>query len=312
MSDKKLFLLDAYALIYRAYYAFIRAPRINSKGLNTSAMFGFVNTLEEVLRKESPSHIAVVFDPKGGTFRNEMYKEYKAHREETPEDIRLAVPIIKDIVKAYNIPVIEVAGYEADDVIGTLAKMAVAKDFEVFMMTPDKDYAQLVEDRIWMYRPGRGGGGAEVLGIPEVQEKFGVETPDQVIDILGLMGDKADNIPGCPGIGEKTAMKLIGQFGSIDGIYEKIDQLKGKQKEKLIDNKEQVALSRELATIKIDVPVEFDEEALIMCESNKEALRALFEQLEFRTMAERDTCESGTQTTNHGARVSLWRHCSIK
>lgn len=287
MSQKKLFLLDAYALIYRAYYAFIRAPRINSKGMNTSAVFGFVNTLEEVLRKEKPSHIAVVFDPKGGTFRNEMYKEYKAHREETPEDIRLAVPIIKDIVQAYNIPVIEVPGFEADDVIGTLSKMAVSNDFEVFMMTPDKDYAQLVEDKIWMYRPGRGGGGADVLGIPEVQEKFGVETPDQVIDILGLMGDKADNIPGCPGIGEKTAMKLIGQFGSIEGIYEQIDQLKGKQKEKLIDNKEQVELSRVLATIKIDVPVEFDEKALEKCEANREALRAIFEQLEFRTMAER-------------------------
>lgn len=287
MSDKKLFLLDAYALIYRAYYAFIRAPRINSKGLNTSAVFGFVNTLEELLRKESPTHIAVVFDPKGPTFRHEMYTPYKAHREATPEDIRLAIPIIKDIIKAYNIPVIEVAGYEADDVIGTLSKKGAEAGYEIYMMTPDKDYAQLVQHNVWMYRPSRAGKGVDILGIPEVKEKFGIETPEQVIDILGLMGDAADNIPGCPGVGEKTAMKLIAEYGSIDGIYENIDQLKGKQKEKLVDNKEQVLLSRVLATIKIDVPVEFNEKALMMDEPDKQKLRLLFEELEFRTMAER-------------------------
>lgn len=287
MSNKKLFLLDAYALIYRAYYAFIRAPRINSKGLNTSAVFGFVNTLEDLLRKETPTHIAVVFDPKGPTFRHEMYTPYKAHREATPEDIRLAIPIIKDIIKAYNIPVIEVAGYEADDVIGTLSKKGAEAGFQVYMMTPDKDYAQLVQENVWMYRPSRAGKGVDLLGVDEVKEKFGIETPDQVIDILGLMGDAADNIPGCPGVGEKTAAKLIAEYATIDGIYENIEKLKGKQKEKLIDNKEQVLLSRVLATIKIDVPVEFDEKSLMMATPDTSKLRLLFEELEFRTMAER-------------------------
>jgi len=285
--EKKLFLLDAYALIFRAYYAFISNPMVNSKGLPTSTVFGFTLALEEILRKESPSHIAVVFDPPGPTFRHEMFPEYKANRDATPEDIVLAVPYIKQLVEGFNIPVIEEAGYEADDVIGTLAKQAEKKGFEVYMMTPDKDFAQLVSEQIFMYKPGRGGGGAEVLGLSEVREKFLVERADQIIDYLALMGDSADNIPGAKGIGEKTAQKLIGQFGSVEGVYENINELKGKQKENIENSREQVMLSKELATISLDVPIQFDPADLKRKELNRDQLTELFNELEFKNIAER-------------------------
>lgn len=228
----KLFLIDAYALIYRSYYAFIKNPRINSKGMNTSAIMGFCNTLHEVLQKERPTYIGVAFDPHGPTFRNEAFEQYKAQREETPEDIRKAVPIIKDILAAMHIPVLEVEGYEADDVVGTLAKKADSEGVETFMLTPDKDYGQLVGGNIKMFRP-RHGGGYETLDAEGIKEKYGISSPDQVIDLLGLMGDAADNIPGCPGVGEKTAIKLINQFGSIDALLHHTDELKGALKKKL-------------------------------------------------------------------------------
>lgn len=281
---KKLFLIDAYAIIYRAYYAFIRNPRINSKGLNTSAIFGFINTLEDVLKREKPTHIAVAFDPKGKTFRHEAYELYKAQREATPEDIRLAVPIIKKLIKAYNIPVLEVSGYEADDVIGTMAKMAEKEGFEVYMLTPDKDYGQLVSDHIFMYRP-KHTGGFEIMGPKEVREKYDLDSHDQVIDLLGLMGDASDNIPGCPGVGEKTAVKLLKEFGSIDALLQRTDELKGALKSKIEENKEQIIFSRFLATIKIDVPVEFNEASLIIEPRNEAELKAQFDELEFRTMS---------------------------
>lgn len=281
---KKLFLIDAYAIIYRAYYAFIRNPRINSKGLNTSAIFGFVNTLEDVLKREKPTHIAVAFDPKGKTFRHEAYDQYKAQREATPEDIRLAVPIIKDLIKAYNIPALEIPGYEADDVIGTMAKKAEQAGFEVFMLTPDKDYGQLVSDHIFMYRP-KHTGGFEVMGPEEVKAKYELHSHEQVIDLLGLMGDSSDNIPGCPGVGEKTAVKLLKEFGSIDALLERTNELKGALKTKIEENKEQIIFSRFLATIKIDVPIDFDEKSLELEPRNETDLRALFDELEFRTMS---------------------------
>lgn len=281
---KKLFLIDAYAIIYRSYYAFIRNPRFNSKGLNTSAIFGFVNTLEDVLKREKPTHIAVAFDPKGKTFRHEAYEKYKAQREATPEDIRLAVPIIKKLIHAYNIPALEVAGYEADDVIGTMAKKAEENGFEVFMLTPDKDYGQLVSDHIFMYRP-KHTGGFEVMGPDEVKNKYELDSHDQVIDLLGLMGDASDNIPGCPGVGEKTAVKLLKEFGSIDALLLRTAELKGALKEKIETNKEQIIFSRFLATIKTDVPVEFNEKSLELEPRNEPELRALFDELEFRTMS---------------------------
>jgi len=281
---KKLFLFDAYAIIYRAYYAFIRNPRVNSKGLNTSAIFGFINTLEDVLKREKPSHIAVAFDPKGNTFRHDAYEQYKAQREATPEDIRLAVPIIKDLVRAYNIPVLEVPGYEADDVIGTIAKLAEKEGFDVFMLTPDKDYGQLVSDHIFMYRP-KHTGGFEIMGPEEIKAKYELNSHEQVIDLLGLMGDTADNIPGCPGVGEKTAVKLLQQFGSIDELLTRTDELKGALKTKIEENKEQIIFSRFLATIKIDVPITFDENNLLLEPRNEVALRNLFDELEFRTMS---------------------------
>lgn len=287
MADKKLFLLDAYALIFRAYYAFIRNPRVTTKGLNTSAIYGFTNSLDELLRKENPNYIGVVFDPPGPNFRHEMYKEYKANRDATPEDIKLAVPYIKSILDAYNIPVIEVAGFEADDVIGTLANKAAKEGFDVFMMTPDKDFGQLVQDKVHMYKPAKGGADAEVWGVDEIKERFDLTDPKQVIDILALMGDSADNIPGCPGIGEKTAMKLIKQYGSVDGIYEHIHELKGKQKENLENFKEQVYLSYDLAVIKIDVPVDFDPKGLMKDDLDPQKLATLFEELEFRNMKNR-------------------------
>ena len=281
---KKLFLIDAYAIIYRAYYAFIRNPRFNSKGLNTSAIFGFINTLEDVLKREKPTHIAVAFDPSGKTFRHEAYELYKAQRESTPEDIRLAVPIIKELIKAYNIPVLEVQGFEADDVIGTVAKQAEQAGFEVFMVTPDKDYGQLVSDHIFMYRP-KHTGGFETMGPAEVKAKYDLDSHEQVIDLLGLMGDASDNIPGCPGVGEKTAVKLLKEFGSIDALLLRTDELKGALKTKIEANKEQIVFSRFLATIKIDVPIAFDEKSLELEPRNEPELRALFDELEFRTMS---------------------------
>ena len=283
----KLFLLDAYALIYRAYYALIKSPRVNSKGLNTSAIMGFVNTLEEVLTKENPTHIGVAFDPAGPTFRHEAYSEYKAQREETPEAIRLSVPYIKQILEAYNIPILEVAGYEADDVIGTLAKKAGAMGIETYMMTPDKDYGQLVSSNVFMYRPKFGDKEFEVMGPDEVMNKYGLSSPLQVIDMLGLMGDAADNIPGCPGVGEKTAVKLISQYGSIENLLEHKGELKGALKTKIETNEEGIVFSKFLATIKTDVPIELDMPLLERKKIDEQKLRSLFEELEFRTLINR-------------------------
>lgn len=284
---EKLFLLDAYALIYRAYYAFIKNPRINSKGFNTSAILGFVNTLEEVLRKENPTHIGIAFDPSGPTFRHEAYEAYKAQREETPEAIRQSVPVIKDIIRAYHIPILEIAGYEADDVIGTLATEAGKRGINTYMMTPDKDYGQLVGEHVFMYRPKYGDKDFEVMGVEEVKAKFDIQSPLQVIDMLGLMGDTADNIPGCPGVGEKTAQKLIAQFGSIENLLAHTDELKGAIKKKVEENKEQITFSKFLATIKTDVPITLDMEALKREEPDEEELRRLFEMLEFRSLIDR-------------------------
>lgn len=284
MIKNRLFLLDAYALIYRAYYAFIRFPRIDSKGRNTSAIFGFVNTLEDVLRNANPTHIAVGFDPAGHTFRHEEYIEYKAQREATPEDIKASIPYIKEIINAYNIPILEVPGYEADDVIGTIAKKMDRERFDVYMMTSDKDYGQLTEPSIYMYRPKYGGNDYEILNDKNIIEKYGIKNPSQVIDLLGLMGDSSDNIPGCPGIGEKTAIKLLDQFGTIENLLENTDQLKGAQKIRVEENKEQILISKYLATIKTDVPIEINENELILKEKNEEELKKIFEDLEFRTL----------------------------
>lgn len=270
----KLFLLDAYALIYRAYYAFIKSPRINSKGFNTSAVLGFVNTLEEVLKKENPTHIGVAFDPAGPTFRHEAYEQYKAQREETPEVIRLSVPIIKDIIRAYRIPILEVPGYEADDVIGTLATEAGKRGITTYMMTPDKDYGQLVGGNVFMYRP-KHTGGFEVMGIEEVKAKFDIQSPAQVIDMLGLMGDSSDNIPGCPGVGEKTAQKLIAQYGSIENLLSHSAELKGALKTKVETNRKMIEFSKFLATIKIDVPIALNMDELKREEPNEEELRKI-------------------------------------
>ena len=285
-STEKLFLLDAYALIYRAYYALIKNPRVNSKGFNTSAVFGFVNTLEEVLKKEQPTHIGVAFDPAGPTFRHEAYELYKAQREETPEVIRLSVPVIKDIIRAYRIPILEVAGYEADDVIGTLATEAGRRGITTYMMTPDKDYGQLVGGCVYMYRP-KHTGGFEKMGTEEVKAKFAISDTRQVIDMLGLMGDASDNIPGCPGVGEKTAQKLIAQFGSIENLLANTDQLKGALKTKVESNREQIGFSKFLATIKTDVPIELDMDALVREEPDADALRRIFDELEFRSLIDR-------------------------
>ena len=283
----KLFLLDAYALIYRAYYALIKNPRINSKGFNTSAVLGFVNTLEDVLKKEEPTHIGVAFDPSGPTFRHEAFEQYKAQREETPEVIRLSVPIIKDIIRAYRIPILEVSGYEADDVIGTLATEAGKRGITTYMMTPDKDYGQLVGENVFMYRPKYGDKEFEVMGVEEVKAKFNIESPLQVIDMLGLMGDSSDNIPGCPGVGEKTAQKLIAQFGSIENLLSHSNELKGALKTKVETNKEMIAFSKFLATIKTDVPIELNMDELKREAPDEEALRKIFEDMEFRTLMER-------------------------
>ena len=278
----KLFLIDAYALIYRSYYAFIKNPRINSKGVNTSAIFGFINSLEDVLKRENPTHIAVAFDPKGPTFRHEAFEQYKAQREETPEVIRQSVPIIKEIIEAYNIPILEVPRYEADDVIGTVSKQAEKEGFEVYMMTPDKDYGQLVSEHIFMYRP-KFGGDYEIMGVPEVLNKYGLTSTEQVIDLLGLMGDASDNIPGCPGVGEKTAQKLLTEFGSIENLLANTDKLKGAQKKKVEENAEQIRFSKFLATIKTDVPIKFDAARCIREKPNEERLTEIYTELEFRT-----------------------------
>ena len=282
----KMFLLDAYALIYRAYYAFIKNPRINSKGLNTSAIMGFVNTLNEVMTKENPTHLGVAFDPSGPTFRHIEFPEYKAQREACPEDIKTAVPIIKKILEAYRIPVLEVEGFEADDVIGTLATKAGMSGIETYMLTPDKDYGQLVGNNVFMYRP-RHNGGYEVMGTQEVIEKYGIDNTSQVIDLLGLMGDASDNIPGCPGVGEKTAVKLIKEFGSIESLLLNTDKLKGAQKKKVEENAEMIKMSKYLATIKTDVPIELDLDALQVKDANQQELEKLFEELEFKTFAKR-------------------------
>ena len=283
---EKLFLLDAYALIYRSYYAFINNPRMNSKGLNTSAIIGFCNTLNEVLTKETPTHIGVAFDPHGPTFRNEAFPAYKAQREATPEDIRTAVPIIKEILKGYRIPILQVDGYEADDVIGTLATQAGEKGIETYMLTPDKDYGQLVKNSVKIFRP-RHGGGYETLGEKEVTEKYDIESTDQVIDLLALMGDTADNFPGCPGVGEKTAAKLIKQFGSVSQLLERSQELKGALLKKVTEHVDDIKMSYFLATIKTDVPITLDMDALKLEEPNEDELNKIFTELEFKTFTNR-------------------------
>ena len=296
-KNKKLFLLDAFALIYRAYFAFANNHRINSKGLNTSAVLGFTNTLLEVLKKEKPSHIAVVFDTPEPTVRHVEFSEYKANREEMPDDLRLAIPYIIKVIEGFNIPVIGKPGYEADDVIGTLAKMAEKQGFTTYMMTPDKDYGQLVSENIFIYKPARLGNGVEVMGVAEVCKKWDIQNVDQLIDILGLMGDKVDNIPGIPGVGEKTAIQLVKDFGTIENLIENTDKLKGKLKEKVELNKEKAIQSKWLATIICDVPVEFDEVALQIEEPNREALQILFNELEFRRLAEQILGVNGNNTS---------------
>lgn len=287
MESKKLFLLDAYALIFRAYHALKYQPRITSKGMNTSAIFGFVNTLEEVLKKENPTHIAVCFDPAGKTFRHEMYEEYKAGREATPEDIKIAIPYIKDIIRAYRIPIVEVPGYEADDVIGTLARKSVGLGYDTYIMSPDKDLGQLVSETVKIFRPGIKGNPPEIRGIAEVCTIFGVNEPKQIIDLLALMGDKVDNIPGCPGVGEVTASKLILEFGSVENIIANTDKLKGALKKKIESNVESIRFSRTLTEIHTDAPIEINEEDLRRKEMDVEALRAIFNELEFRTLSHR-------------------------
>ena len=284
MSDsKRLFLVDAYALIFRGYYAFIKNPRVNSKGENTSAIMGFMNSLLDVIKRERPDHLAVCFDKGGSDVRNEMFADYKANRDETPEPILFAVPYIYKILEAMHIPIMVKQGFEADDVIGTLAKKAEKEGYQTFMVTPDKDFAQLGSENIFMYRPVFGGG-YETWGVEEVKAKFEVDDPLQVIDYLGMMGDSADNIPGLPGVGDKTAKKFIKQFGSMEGLLANTDQLKGKMKEKVEGAKELGLMSKELAKILLDVPVEFDAEDFEMSEPDTEAVKAIFEELEFRRL----------------------------
>lgn len=295
----KLFLIDAYALIYRSYYAFIKSPRINSKGLNTSAVMGFCNTLNEVLTKEKPTHIGVAFDH-GKTFRHDAFPEYKAQREETPEDIKLSVPLIKQVLEAMHIPILQVDGFEADDIIGTIATRFGADGIDTFMLTPDKDYGQLIGPNVFMYRP-RHGGGYEILGEKEVGEKYGIPTPAQVIDLLALMGDSADNFPGCPGVGEKTAAKLINQFGSIDNMLQHSDEIKGKLREKVENAVEDIKMSKFLATIRTDVPMQLDLDELKVEQPDETKLRAIFEELEFKTLINKflNKGESKPKTDNN-------------
>jgi len=305
MAEKKLFLLDGHALVYRAHYAFINRPLFNSKGINTSAITGFVRTLWDLMKNQKPTHIAVAFDISGPTFRNEMYPLYKANRDAQPEDITTALPYIENIIKAFNIPIVKLQGYEADDVIGTLSKQAEKEGFKVYMVTPDKDYAQLVSENIFMYKPARSGNGVEILGVNEILEKWDITKVDQVIDILGLQGDASDNIPGIPGIGAKTAVKLLKLYDSVEGLIANVDQLKGKQQEKVRDFADQGILSKKLATIDLEVPIKFDATKYIIDPINKEELSALFKDLEFRTLArqilgEGEGQEPGTQQNLFG------------
>ena len=282
MSEpKKLFLLDAYALIYRAHFAFTKNPRINSKGRNTSVPFGFTNTLLEVIQKQKPTHIGVAFDTAAKTFRDEIYKEYKANRQETPEDIRYGIPIVKDIIRGFNIPILEKDGYEADDLIGTLALKAHAQGFEVFMMTPDKDFGQIVREGVWLYKPAYMGNSVDILGPKEVCEKWDISNVDQVIDMLGLQGDSSDNIPGIPGFGPKTAAELLKLYGSVEGIIAHASELKGKKKELVEQHAELALLSKKLAAINIESPIEFSETDLAYKAPNIEKLKPIFEELEF-------------------------------
>ncbi|MFC5047304.1 DNA polymerase I [Aquimarina hainanensis] len=309
MSQNRLFLLDAYALIFRGYYALIKNPRINSKGQDTSAILGFTNSLFDVIKREKPDHLAVAFDKGGSKDRLEIFEEYKANRDETPEAIKIAVPIIQEILKALNIPIIELEGVEADDLIGTLAKQAEKEGYQTYMVTPDKDYAQLVSENIFMYRPARMGNGIEIWGIPEVQKKFDVERPEQVIDYLGMMGDAVDNIPGLPGVGDKTARKFIAQFGSMEALFENTDQLKGKMKEKVEANQELGLLSKKLATIITDCDVTFNAEACKLSEPDSDKVQEIFEELEFRRLKDQflkiffgnDNTKTNTNTTNKAA-----------
>jgi len=286
MSQKRLFLLDAYALIFRGYYAFIKNPRINSKGMDTSAIMGFMNSLMDVIKREKPDHLAVAFDKGGSDIRNEMFPEYKANRDATPEAIKIAVPYIQELLRAMHISIIEVAGYEADDLIGTIAKQAEKENYQVFMVTPDKDFAQLVSENIFMYKPARMGNGIEIWGVPEVLEKFEITNPLQVIDFLGMMGDSADNIPGLPGVGEKTAKKFLAEYGSMENLLANTHELKGKMKENIEANKEKGILSKTLATILLDCPVQFDEKDYELSKPDVEKTEALFHELEFRRMQE--------------------------
>ncbi|HEY9178152.1 MAG TPA: 5'-3' exonuclease H3TH domain-containing protein, partial [Flavipsychrobacter sp.] len=287
MADKKLFLLDAYALIFRAYYALIRSPRITSKGKNTNAQFGFTNTLYDLIRKENPTHLAVVFDTSAPTERHTDFADYKANRQETPEDLVIAVPDIKRIIEGFNIPVMESDGFEADDVIGGLAYEAADMGYEVYMVTPDKDYGQLVRDNIFIYKPSYQGNGVEILGPKEVCEKWNIKRVDQVIDMLGLMGDSVDNIPGIPGVGEKTAAKLLAEYDTLENILANADNIKGKLGEKVRDNKDLAIMSKKLATIITNVPVNFHEENFRIDPPNKEVLREVFAELEFKTLGKR-------------------------
>ncbi len=306
MADKKLFLLDAYALIYRAYYALIRNPMYNSSGFNTSTIFGFTNTLEEVLTKEKPTHIAVAFDPPTPTFRHEMYPAYKAQREETPEEIIKSVPRIKEIIEAYHIPILEYNGYEADDVVGTIAKHAAGIGYQVYMMTPDKDYAQLVNDKIFMYKPARSGTGAETLDVAKVCEKYGVKYPEQFIEVLALMGDKSDNVPGVKGIGEVGATKLIAEFDTVENLLANIDQVKGANKEKIITDKDNLLLSKKLVTICTDVPIQFSEDDYVLKTPDTTKLKELFKEFNFRTFLARLEGRSSPTPSSAPKQLSLF------
>jgi DNA polymerase-1 len=305
MSEtKRLFLLDAYALIFRSYYAFIKNPRVTSKGLNTSAVFGFLLTLEEVLNKQNPTHLAVAFDTPSPTFRHEIYREYKANRSATPEDIIIAVPYIKRLLDAYRIPIIECPGFEADDVIGTLQKKASESGFETYMMTPDKDYAQLVSEKVFMFKPSRSGNDSILWGVKDIQREFSVSNPLQVIDLLALMGDSSDNIPGAPGVGPKTASKLISEYGSVEDVIANCDKLNGKLKDIIRENSDKILLSKELATIRLDVPLELNEKQLEMCEPDYNALNLLYEELEFKTFAAKISSRVATASSIHSTPVT--------
>lgn len=302
----RLFLLDAYALIYRSYYAFIKNPRINSKGLNSSAIFGFVNTLEEILKKENPTHIAVVFDPPGETFRHEAYEKYKGKRQETPEDIKKSIPIIKEIIEAYNIKILEIPKYEADDVIGTLSKKAEKDFFDVYMVTPDKDYGQLTSKHIFMYKPKYGGHGFEILDNEDIKTKYELSSPMQMIDFLGIMGDASDNIPGCPGVGPKTAQKLLSEFGTIENILNNTEKITGTLKLRIEENKEQILFSKFLATIKTDVPIDFKIEDFERKKLNEEKIQELFEELEFHSLINRVLKENKTTVLRNPIQLDMF------